>query len=314
MERLPSIPLSKRGFIFQIEHARVEVDGGRVVLLQAEGALYKEYNLPAANTSMLLMGEGTSITRDAARILADNRCIVAFTGGGGSPFVSASEETFLALTSQDEYRPTQYMQAWAKMFFDEKRRLETAKNLLRRRIDLTERLWEKSSAANQLGLDSYSMEKPKGQFLIDIEKSESAQALCLAEGRFAKKMYAAAAKAAGPKLNDFSRQEGKRDSSDLANSFLDHANYLAYGCAAIALHGLGISFAFAVLHGKTRRGGLVFDVADLIKDGLCLPIAFFTSITDQPKDSCRAAVIEAIHHMKILDILFEEVKGLIANA
>ena len=54
----------------------------------------------------------------------------------------------------------------------------------------------------------------------------------------------------------------------MANSFIDHGNYIAYGYAASSLNVLGISFAFPVMHGKTRRGGLVFDVADLFKDAL----------------------------------------------
>jgi CRISPR-associated protein Cas1 len=55
---------------------------------------------------------------------------------------------------------------------------------------------------------------------------------------------------------------------------LNHGNYLAYGLAATTLWVLGISHSFAVMHGKTRRGALVFDVADLIKDAVVLPWAF----------------------------------------
>lgn len=44
------------------------------------------------------------------------------------------------------------------------------------------------------------------------------------------------------------------DIADIANSYFDHGNYIAYGYAAVALHGLGISFALPIC--KTRRGGL----------------------------------------------------------
>ncbi|WP_123059786.1 type I-F CRISPR-associated endonuclease Cas1f, partial [Escherichia albertii] len=53
---------------------------------------------------------------------------------------------------------------------------------------------------------------------------------------------------------------------DMANRFLDQGNYLAYGLAAVAAWVTGIPHGLAVMHGKTRRGGLVFDLADLIKD------------------------------------------------
>jgi hypothetical protein len=42
----------------------------------------------------------------------------------------------------------------------------------------------------------------------------------------------------------------------------------AYGLAATTLWVLGIPHGFALMHGKTRRGALVFDIADLIKDSL----------------------------------------------
>lgn len=40
---------------------------------------------------------------------------------------------------------------------------------------------------------------------------------------------------------------------------------------------MGIPHGFAVMHGKTRRGALVFDVADLIKDAIVLPTAFIAA-------------------------------------
>jgi CRISPR-associated protein Cas1 len=41
---------------------------------------------------------------------------------------------------------------------------------------------------------------------------------------------------------------------------------------------LGLPHGLAVLHGKTRRGGLVFDIADLVKDALILPQAFMSAM------------------------------------
>jgi CRISPR-associated protein Cas1 len=44
--------------------------------------------------------------------------------------------------------------------------------------------------------------------------------------------------------------------------------------AGAALWALGIPPHLSVFHGKTRAGGLVFDLADSFKDALVLPIAF----------------------------------------
>jgi len=38
-----------------------------------------------------------------------------------------------------------------------------------------------------------------------------------------------------------------------------------------------ISSALSGLHGKTRRGELVFDIADLIKDVYVMPLAFLSA-------------------------------------
>ncbi len=58
---------------------------------------------------------------------------------------------------------------------------------------------------------------------------------------------------------------------DAANRFIGHGQiYLAYGLGATATWVLGLPHGLAVLHGKTRRGGLVFDAADLVKDAVIL--------------------------------------------
>lgn len=68
---------------------------------------------------------------------------------------------------------------------------------------------------------------------------------------------------------DFARAK-QGSGADFANRFLDHGNYLAYSLGATITWVLGLPHGPAVLHDKTRRGGLAFDVADLIKDALVL--------------------------------------------
>lgn len=111
----------------------------------------------------------------------------------------------------------------------------------------------------------------------------------------------------------FIRDHDPDDSSETVriNSFLNHGNYLAYGLAAVALNGLGISYCFPLLHGKTRRGALVFDIADLIKDGIVLPLAFEVGINSKLSEKdFRSRLIERFHDLKALDILFDAVKRL----
>ena len=96
--------------------------------------------------------------------------------------------------------------------------------------------------------------------------------------------------------------------TDAANRFLDHGNYLAYGLAASACWVLGLPHGLAVLHGKTRRGGLVFDVADLIKDATILPQAFCSAMQGHSEQQFRQACIEALTRSEALDFMIGCIK------
>ena len=106
---------------------------------------------------------------------------------------------------------------------------------------------------------------------------------------------------------DFTRE---RDALDAANAFLNHGNYLAYGLAATTLWVLGIPHGFAVMHGKTRRGALVFDVADLIKDALILPWAFVCAKEGASEQEFRQQCLQAFTQHKALNFMFEQVKAI----
>ena len=90
---------------------------------------------------------------------------------------------------------------------------------------------------------------------------------------------------------------------------LFHA-YLAYGLAASTLWVLGIPHGFAVMHGKTRRGALVFDVADLVKDALILPWAFICAKEKMGEQEFRQQILQKFTEHKALDFMFEQVKQL----
>ncbi|MGJ8694550.1 MAG: type I-F CRISPR-associated endonuclease Cas1f, partial [Thalassotalea sp.] len=65
---------------------------------------------------------------------------------------------------------------------------------------------------------------------------------------------------------------------------------------------------FAVMHGKTRRGALVFDIADLIKDALVLPWAFICAKENATEQEFRQQILQAFTDHKTLDYMFEQVK------
>ena len=95
-----------------------------------------------------------------------------------------------------------------------------------------------------------------------------------------------------------------------ANRFLDHGNYLAYGLGATATWVLGLPHGLAVLHGKTRRGGLVFDVADLIKDALILPQAFVSAMRGDSEQEFRERCVETLVQAEALDYMIDTLKAI----
>ncbi len=102
---------------------------------------------------------------------------------------------------------------------------------------------------------------------------------------------------------DFTRAKRGGGGIDMANRFLDQGNYLAYGLAAVAAWVTGIPHGLAVMHGKTRRGGLVFDLADLIKDALVMPQAFIAAMAGEDAQEFRQRCINIFQQADALDVM-----------
>ena len=177
---LKTILHSKRSNIYYLQYCGVLVNGGRVEYVTEEGNKSLYWNIPIANTTVVMLGTGTSVTQAAMREFARAGVLVGFCGGGGV---------------------------------------------------------------------------------------------------------------------------------DVANRYLDHGNYLAYGLAATAVWVIGLPHGLAVMHGKTRRGGLVFDVADLIKDALILPQAFIAAMNGEDEQEFRQRCLSNFQRADALDIMIETVQN-----
>ncbi|MGY0505614.1 type I-F CRISPR-associated endonuclease Cas1f [Luteimonas sp. e5] len=306
---LKSILLSKRANIYYLQHCRVLVNGGRVEYVTDAGKRSLYWNIPIANTSVVMLGTGTSITQAAMRELAKAGVLVGFCGGGGTPLFSATEVDIEVawFSPQSEYRPTEYLQAWVGFWFDERKRLAAAKAIQKARLACIHEQWSKSRLLRDAGFEP-DLGTLNG--LLDasshaIDSSCDVTSLLTEEARLTKALFRLAAQTT--RYGHFTR--AKRGSgTDPANRFLDHGNYLAYGLAASATWVLGLPHGLAVLHGKTRRGGLVFDVADLVKDAAILPQAFISAMRGDEEQAFRQACIEQLTRMEALDLMIETLK------
>lgn len=301
---LKAILHSKRANIYYLEKCRVMQKDGRVLYLTEEKIEKQYWNIPIANTTCILLGAGTSITQAAVRMLAQAGVLIGFSGSGGTPLIAANEVEWLS--PQSEYRPTEYIQAWMSFWFEEEKRLKVAKQFQLWRIEYMQKVWAKDK---DLRVEGFTPdEQLLKQFALKIQQATTVNKLLTDEMSLTKSLYRIAA--SNTKTKDFTRQH---EAIDDANAFLNHGNYLAYGLAATTLWVLGIPHGFAVMHGKTRRGALVFDVADLIKDTLILPWAFICAKEGATEQEFRQQCLQNFTKHKALDFMFDSIKQICAE-
>jgi CRISPR-associated protein Cas1 len=304
LTNLKAILHSKRANIYYVEKCRVMQKDGRVLYLTEAKTENQYWNIPIANTTCLLLGAGTSITQAAMRMLAQAGVMVGFCGGGGTPLLMATEIEWLS--PQSEYRPTEYIQGWMQFWFDDTKRLQVARQLQKARIEFLQGVWARDKDLKSEGFNASDADIAQALkiFLGKTEKAAKVSELLQTEAQLTKQLYKIAANRS--QYGDFVRE---REAVDTANAFLNHGNYLAYGLAATTLWVLGIPHGFAVMHGKTRRGALVFDIADLIKDAIILPWAFICAKEKATEQEFRQQCLQAFAQHKALDFMFEQVKS-----
>lgn len=305
---LKTILHSKRANIYYLQHCRVLVNGGRVEYVTDQGKQSLYWNIPIANTTTILLGTGTSVTQAAMRELAKAGVLVGFCGGGGTPLFSANEIDIEVawFSPQSEYRPTEFLQSWVKFWFDDALRLKAAKAMQQLRLERLCQEWNKRALKDAgFMVDMERLESLVNNSRIRIETMPDTMALLTEEARLTKALFKLAVDTV--KYGDFTRAK-RGTGTDPANRFLDHGNYLAYGLGATATWVLGLPHGLAVLHGKTRRGGLVFDTADLVKDATILPQAFLSAMRGDDEQQFRRNCIEALTRSESLDFMIDTLK------
>lgn len=291
---MPILPSHKESIIY-LEHCKISAKDGMAVFTRKKDALEKvllekHFSLPYGNVNALILGSGTSLSQQAARLLSNEGVSVAFAGGGGMP-------VFLA--SQSEYRKPEFLQGWIKMWLNEGARLKVAKEFQMKRCALVKESWK-----------MIFQEEINPLQIIENFQIKSAQAknnfeLLGHEGDFTKALFKLLAQNILQK--DFQRKRSGNERNS-PNHFLSNGNYLAYGLAAAALWILGIPHSLPVSHGSTRRGALVFDLADLIKDACIMPFAFLSASQNKNLSHFRKDCILWIEKMDGLKVMLGEIK------
>jgi CRISPR-associated protein Cas1 len=299
-----------------LERARIHVEGGRIVYHIADDEHRREYNIPHVNLAVLFIGQGTSITQDAMRLLGEEGVHLAVTGTGGTPLHVGALTTYTA---------TRHFREMLPVYLDERLSLQAAKIVMRDRTERMRKIGGDLAGRYLSVRDLTPLSKICKSFEDRLSQVATIQELLGVEGQFSKACYKFFAEASGlSKSVEFRREAGlgtergdlPNDPFRLVNRLIDHGNYLAYGMAGSALWALGIPPHMSIFHGKTRAGGLVFDLADSFKDSLVLPIAF-AAIRNRKEQyqekTFRGRLISAFDDRKILAGAIATVERMIAS-
>lgn len=309
----PRLLATDRQTALYLERARVEVQGERVIYYGTDDDLRRAYNIPHVNVAVLFLGQGTSITQDAMRLLGEEHVHVAFTGSGGTPLHMGALTTYTA---------TRHFRAMLAVYVDGSRSLAAARSVMRDRIARMKKFGALYAQKHLKTRDVAGLARLGAHFEQNLESCATTRDLLGREGEYAKACYKEFAQISGvSKSHTFRREPGllQHDHSDAVsriNRLIDHGNYLCYGVAGAALWAAGIPPHMALFHGKTRAGGLVFDIADSFKDALVLPFAFAVGKeggSDYEK-TFREKMIQAFDDTSVLAECFQTFERMFAAA
>lgn len=314
----PRLLVTDREGALYLEHARVHVEGGRIVYTITDDELAREFNVPYVNLAVLFLGQGTSITQEAARLLGEEHVHLAITGSGGAPMHMG------ALTT---YSATAHFRRLLPIYLDPDLSLKAAIAVMKDRTARMRTIGGKAAARLLRARNTDGLDGACSRFEAAMSNCGNVTTLLGHEGDFSKGCYREFGRVAG--LQSFRRQAGtgpadpgqkpepEAERIALVNRLIDHGNYLCYGMAGAALWALGIPPHMSVFHGKTRAGGLVFDLADAFKDALVLPLAFSVATgkkADDPDKVFRTKLIEAFDDHKILARAVESIEAMLSAA
>lgn len=198
-------------------------------------------SVPCANLALLMLGPGVSITSAAVLVLADHGTLTIWVGEGGVRFYASG---------MGETRGSANLLRQASLWADEESRRAVARELYQARFG--------GSLSSEL-----SMSQIRGM-----------------EGARVRDAYRAAAKEAGIEWSSRSYRRDDWRAASGANRALSVANSCLYGICHSAIVTAGFSPAIGFIH-TSQMLSFVYDVADLYKTQISIPVAFSAAASSE---------------------------------
>ena len=232
-----------------VEHKRIDQEDKAIALHDVDG----KTPVPCASLTTLLLGPGTSITHAAIRTLADNGCLVLWTGEGSVRFYAQG---------MGETRSARNLLLQARLCSDPTLRLKVVRRM-------------------------YEM-----RFSDPLDSGLTLQQIRGREGIRVREAYARASRESGVEWKGRSyRRDNWRD-ADPINRALSAANSCLYGVCHAAIVSTGYSPALGFIH-TGKMLSFVYDIADLYKVNITVPLAFkavaedATNLENRVRRACR---------------------------
>lgn len=232
-------------------------------------------HLPSATMGALLLGPGTRITHQAMVVLAESGSTAVWVGEQGVRYYAHGRT--LA-------RSSRWLIRQADIVSNQRSRLAVARRMYEMRFPGED-------------VSRLSMQQLRGR-----------------EGARVRSAYLAASRESGV---EWKRRDYRPDdfaSSDAVNMALSAATTCLYGLVHAVVVSLGCSPGLGVIHTGHDRS-FVFDIADLYKVELAVPVAFRIAAAggeDIPGDT-RRAMRDAIHSSKLLSRCARDIQVLLGG-
>ncbi|MGI8550851.1 MAG: type I-E CRISPR-associated endonuclease Cas1e [Dehalococcoidia bacterium] len=234
-----------------VEHCKVDQEDKAIALHDARGKV----PVPCATLALLMLGPGTTVTHAAIRALADNGCLVVWTGEEGVRCYAQG---------MGETRSARNLLRQAKLCSDTAERLKVVRRM-------------------------YEMRFPD-----PLDPGLSLQQIRGKEGIRVREAYAKASRERGIVWSGRTYRREQWGSADPINRALSAANSCLYGVCHAAIVSAGYSPALGFVH-TGKMLSFVYDIADLYKVEITVPLAFAavaegtTALEGRVRHACRDA-------------------------
>jgi len=272
MKDLHTLPKIRDSWSYlYVEHCRIDQEAKAIALHDAQG----KTPVPCASLALLMLGPGTTVTHAAIRALADNGCLVAWTGEEGVRF---------------------YAQGMGET--------RSARRLLRQAY-----LCSHPQLRLQVVREMYQMRFPE-----PLDTALTLQQIRGKEGVRVRETYARMSRVTGIPWVSRSYKRGDWNIADPLNRALSAANSCLYGVCQAAIVATGYSPALGFIH-TGKMLSFVYDIGDLYKTELTLPTAFeiVSEGLHQVETRTRRACRDAFHKARLLQRIVPDLERLLGS-